>query len=193
MCLTAHARRPKTRHDSLAIYILLRGITLLVRCGNKPNAPPAVRKLLTVTRLKHGDTALMCACTSQVRPRPAYINALAEALIHFQQCIEVGRLVGLCQSALCSLVHESLFGDAMMTYNLCLMQIGYSWICKPHTLPPTFVHFLNHHGGKELWFYKAAKVLPCFHPFPLCTWQDRQAAARPWHPSKAYTQARPGV
>ncbi|CAL5223327.1 g5824 [Coccomyxa viridis] len=93
---------PKTRHDSLAIYILLRGITLLVRCGNKPNAPPAVRKLLTVTRLKHGDTALMCACTSQ---------------------------------------------------------IGYSWICKPHTLPPTFVHFLNHHGGKELWFYKAAKEL----------------------------------
>ena len=39
-----------------------------------------------------------------------------------------------------------------------LVQIGYSWICKPHTLPPTFVHFLNHHGGKELWFYKAAKV-----------------------------------
>ena len=64
--ILTHACRPKTRHDSLAIYILLRGITLLVRCGNKPNAPPAVRKLLTVTRLKHGDTALMCACTSQV-------------------------------------------------------------------------------------------------------------------------------
>ena len=61
-----HASRPKTRHHSLALYILLRGITLLVRCGNKPDAPPAVRKLLTATRLKHGDTALMCACTSQV-------------------------------------------------------------------------------------------------------------------------------
>ncbi|CAK0784870.1 hypothetical protein CVIRNUC_008075 [Coccomyxa viridis] len=93
---------PKTKHHSLALYILLRGITLLVRCGNKPDAPPAVRKLLTATRMKHGDTALMCACTSQ---------------------------------------------------------IGYSWICKPHTLPPTFVHFLNHHGGKELWFYKAAREL----------------------------------
>ncbi len=58
--------RPKTRHHSLALYVLLRGITLLVRCGNKPDVPPAVRKLLTVTRLKHGDTALMCACTSQV-------------------------------------------------------------------------------------------------------------------------------
>ena len=64
-CMT-YVCRPKTRHHSLALYILLRGITLLVRCGNKPDAPPAVRKLLTVTRLKHGDTALMCACTSQV-------------------------------------------------------------------------------------------------------------------------------
>lgn len=63
-----HACRPKARHDSLALYILLRGITLLVRCGNKPDAPPAVRKLLTITRLKHGDTALMCACTSQACP-----------------------------------------------------------------------------------------------------------------------------
>ena len=44
-----------------------------------------------------------------------------------------------------------------------LVQIGYSWICKPHTLPPTFVHFLNHHGGKELWFYKAAKVRLLHH------------------------------
>ena len=44
---------------------------------------------------------------------------------------------------------------------LLFVQIGYSWICKPHTLPPTFVHFLNHHGGKELWFYKAARVCRC--------------------------------
>ncbi|CAL8462877.1 g2411 [Coccomyxa elongata] len=93
---------PKTRHHSLAIYILLRGLTLLVRCGNKPDAPPLVRRLLTPTRWRHGDTALMCACTSQ---------------------------------------------------------IGYSWICKPQTLPATFVHFLNHHGGKELWFYRAAREL----------------------------------
>lgn len=93
--------RPKARHNSLAIYILLRGITLLVRCGNKPDASPLIRELLTPTRWRHGDTALMCACTSQ---------------------------------------------------------IGYSWICKPQTLPPVYVHFLNHHGGKELWFYKAARV-----------------------------------
>lgn len=36
--------RPKTRHMSLALYVLIRGITLLVRCGNKPSAPPLLRR-----------------------------------------------------------------------------------------------------------------------------------------------------
>lgn len=92
----------KARHDSLAIYILLRGITLLVRCGNKPNAPAWVRKLLTPTRMEHGDTLLMCVCTAQ---------------------------------------------------------IAYSWIIKPHTMPPSFIAFLNHHGGHDNYFYVAAKEL----------------------------------
>ncbi|KAK9806740.1 hypothetical protein WJX72_001016 [[Myrmecia] bisecta] len=56
----------KDRHTSLALYILLRGITLLVRCGNKPSAPKPVQLLLTPTRWKHGDTALMCLATSQI-------------------------------------------------------------------------------------------------------------------------------
>eukprot|EP00884_Botryococcus_braunii_P003174 jgi/Botrbrau1/12858/Bobra.0188s0001.1 len=92
----------KARHDSLAIYILLRGITLLVRCGNKPNAPAWVRKLLMPTRMEHGDTLLMCLCTAQ---------------------------------------------------------IAYSWIIKPHTMPPSFIAFLNHHGGHDNYFYVAAKEL----------------------------------
>ena len=97
-------RRPKVRHHSLAIYVLLRGITLLVRCGNKPDAPRLARRLLAPTRWRHGDTGLMCLCTSQ---------------------------------------------------------LAYSWICKPQTLPPAFVHFLNKHGGKEMWFYRAARVRAC--------------------------------
>ena len=60
--------RPHARHHSLALYVLLRGVTLLVRCGNKPDAPPAVRALLAPTRWRHGDTGLMCLCTSQARP-----------------------------------------------------------------------------------------------------------------------------
>mmetsp|Transcript_5717 Transcript_5717/g.16345 ORF Transcript_5717/g.16345 Transcript_5717/m.16345 type:complete len:591 (+) Transcript_5717:231-2003(+) len=76
---------PKTRHTSLALYVLIRGISLLIRCGNKPSAPPAIRKLLTLTRWRHGDTALMCLSTSQIgyswlmHPNtlpPAYINFL---------------------------------------------------------------------------------------------------------------------
>jgi len=39
-----------------------------VRCGNKPDAPPAARALLAPTRWRHGDTGLMCLCTAQARP-----------------------------------------------------------------------------------------------------------------------------
>lgn len=61
--------RPQTRHHSLALYVLLRGVTLLVRCGNKRDAPPAVHALLAPTRWRHGDTGLMCLCTCQVAHR----------------------------------------------------------------------------------------------------------------------------
>lgn len=104
------AARPGDRHTSLALYILLRGITLLIRCGNKPDAPPVVRKALTPTRWKHGDTALMCLATSQ---------------------------------------------------------ITYSWIMMPHTLPKSYVKFLNKHGGRQQWHYDAAKVrLATCNQFP---------------------------
>ena len=57
---------PKTRHTSLALYLLLRGATLLVRVGNKPGAHPALRAALAPTRVAHGDTALMCAACAQI-------------------------------------------------------------------------------------------------------------------------------
>lgn len=100
--------RPNDRHTSLALYILLRGVTLLIRCGNKPDAPPAVRKVLTPTRWQHGDTTLMCLATSQIL---------------------------------------------------------YSWIMMPHTLPPSYIKFLNRHGGRQQWHYNAARVcsMPCLH------------------------------
>lgn len=62
---------PKERHYSLAVYILLRGVTLLIRTGNRPAAPPLLRALLAPTRMRHGDTALMCACCAQVSPARA--------------------------------------------------------------------------------------------------------------------------
>lgn len=60
---------PKSRHYSLATYILLRGITLLIRTGNKPRAAarhPLLHAALAPTRLAHGDTLLMCCAASQI-------------------------------------------------------------------------------------------------------------------------------
>ena len=39
-------------HHSLATYVLLRGLTLLVRTANKPSANPVLRRLLAPTRLQ---------------------------------------------------------------------------------------------------------------------------------------------
>jgi hypothetical protein len=53
----------------LATYILLRGITLLIRTGNKPRAAarhPLLHAALAPTRLAHGDTLLMCVAASQI-------------------------------------------------------------------------------------------------------------------------------
>lgn len=63
------ACRRKQRHHSLATYILLRGLTLLVRTGNKPDCRqrhPLLHALLAPTRMEHGDTLLMCIATSQI-------------------------------------------------------------------------------------------------------------------------------
>jgi hypothetical protein len=56
----------KESHTSLALYILIRGLALLVRCGNLPTAQPWKRHLLAPTRWKHGDVALVCLSTAQI-------------------------------------------------------------------------------------------------------------------------------
>ena len=91
-----------SRHDSLALYVLLRGVALLVRCGNRPAAAPWKRRLLAPTRWRHGDVALMCLSTSQ---------------------------------------------------------LAYSGIVEPSTLPPSYVRFLNKHGGQELALYEALREM----------------------------------
>ena len=58
-------RRRQQRHYSLALYILLRGLTLLIRTGNRAGSP-LLRALLAPTRMAHGDALLMCACCSQI-------------------------------------------------------------------------------------------------------------------------------
>lgn len=69
----------ETRHTSLALYMFLKGLTFLVRCGNVPlphlneynkgktmDRRALVRKLLSPTRFAHGDVALMCLATAQL-------------------------------------------------------------------------------------------------------------------------------
>lgn len=59
-----HTSSARNRHYSLATYILLRGITLLIRVGNKERnrqRHPWLHAALAPTRLTHGDTLLMCA------------------------------------------------------------------------------------------------------------------------------------
>lgn len=53
-------------HTSLALYLVVRGLVLLVRCGNLPEAHPLKRALLAPTRVRHGDALLMCLSTAQL-------------------------------------------------------------------------------------------------------------------------------
>ena len=58
-------RRPKSRHTSLALYVLIRGVTLLIRCGNKPNADPRLRRCVLSSVESHvvvkdGIKCLVC-------------------------------------------------------------------------------------------------------------------------------------
>ena len=42
---------------------------------------------------------------------------------------------------------------------LSTCQFGYSWILLPSTLPPSFVRFLNKHGGKDLHVLDAVREM----------------------------------
>jgi hypothetical protein len=53
----------KTRHTSMAIYILLRAAVLAARCGIKNERAGSLCRPLS---WKHGDTFLMCLSSSQI-------------------------------------------------------------------------------------------------------------------------------
>lgn len=57
---------PGADHTSLAMYVFVRGLVLLVRCGNLPGAPEWRRRLLAPTRVPHGDVMLMCLAITQL-------------------------------------------------------------------------------------------------------------------------------
>ncbi len=49
------------------------------------------------------------------------------------------------------------------TPHTATIQLAYSWIFLPQTLPVSYVRFLNKHGGKDLAQYAAVRV---------CMWED---------------------
>lgn len=57
---------PDSNHTTLANYVFLRGLVLLIRCGNLPSAPEWRKKALAPTRWSHGDVMLMCLAVSQL-------------------------------------------------------------------------------------------------------------------------------
>ena len=54
------------QHNSLALYVFVRGLTLLVRCGNHLDRRHVLYSLLWPTRMRHGDVMLMCLSGSQI-------------------------------------------------------------------------------------------------------------------------------
>lgn len=130
----------KQRHTSLALYLLLRGATLLVRVGNKP-VPPLSPLSSSISSPSKASTAAATTKKNDEEEQRRIRNHRARVLLRL-------------------LLSPTRWehGD---TFLMCLAcsQITYSWIIKPHTLPQAFVRFLNRHGGHELWFYEAAREL----------------------------------
>lgn len=54
------------RHNSLAIYVFIRSLTLLIRCGNHSTKHRLLKLLLWPTRLSHGDIIIMCLTSAQI-------------------------------------------------------------------------------------------------------------------------------
>jgi hypothetical protein len=200
-------RRHKNRHYSLATYVLLRGITLLVRVGNKPTSPPLLRQLLAPTRLQHGDTLLMCAACSQVSPpRPAGVRSpntqprcnprgLAAApkpdacAAHWPACGSRAPELAWCPAAAgCSgppthqrPPHPSACASPG--------QVVYAFLMMPQTLPASYVRFFRRQGAKELYVWQAVRVRgfhgdsgrgggsPSVPHPPGCCWSHHQATA----------------
>ena len=61
---------------------------------------------------------------------------------------------------------------------LATSQIGYSWIMRPSTLPPSYVNFLNRHGGNPLHNYAAVRVRRPVHALCKCSMLIKVARIR---------------
>lgn len=131
------------RHTSLAIYLVLRGIMLLVRCGNIPleeedsvsvaQRPPTTYSI----EARRSDSMKEQAGSCVVSPKK---NMNHDGI----------KKPKLRRAWIFWLLTPTRFayGDVVL---MCLAtaQLGYSWVILPSTLPGSYIKFLNTHGGKS--------------------------------------------
>jgi hypothetical protein len=160
----------KVRHYSLATYVLLRGLTLLVRTGNKPGAHPAVRALLAPSRHPHGDTLLMCLASSQIlysflmMPQTlptSYVRFIQKALGKPEHVVQAFRVSGvtllyvhMLYRALCGLfgVCEGAPVGRCTCQGpvVCCPCTGMCITCADTRLPPAVLQELAHRNAAGL-------------------------------------------
>ena len=109
------------RHTSLALYMALKGLTFLVRCGNVPLVIDG-ESSRTKAGTEDPEQAHDDDDAERKRTRRAWVRRLL-APTRFSQ------------------------GDVLLMC-LAMSQLGYSWIVEPSTLPVSMLKFLNKHGGQ---------------------------------------------
>ena len=151
----------KQRHTSLAIYLLLRGATLLVRVGNKPLPPSASSSSSSSSEAPSSSSSLPAAARAPTKPGAARAPTKAGGDREAEALRAKAADASLQRQRLVRRLLTPTRWEHGDTLLMCLAasQITYSWIIKPHTLPAAFVRFLNRHGGHDLWFYDAAREL----------------------------------
>ena len=119
------------RHTSLALYMALKGLTFLVRCGNVPLVIGSEPRDVHGGSGNCGDVRGKDGVqkpssnneTERKKTRRAWVRRLL-APTRFSQ------------------------GDVLLMC-LAMSQLGFSWIVEPSTLPGSMLKFLNKHGGQS--------------------------------------------
>lgn len=152
--------RPRNRHYSLATYILLRGITLLIRVGNKERnrrRHPALHALLAPTRIQHGDTILMCAACESWACRQAWKQLACRFGQGCERCTHVRTADGHMHSSPLVLLVLLVLRPVVYWWTAG-SQIIYAFIMMPHTLPQSYVRWIRKQGAKELYVWQGVRV-----------------------------------
>lgn len=148
------------RHTSLAIYLVLRGIMLLIRCGNIPLeeddssriAPPLATGYSMEAR--RSDSMMGHPAAGQDTRADVLSeerNDQRSSTLHAGKHHLDGVLKPKVRRAWIRWLltpTRFAYGDVVL---MCLAtaQLGYSWVILPSTLPGSYIKFLNTHGGKS--------------------------------------------